>query len=70
MVAISDLRGEIEDLKVNKLTRMVQNLEDEVVKFKMKMQDLDLKLDETRGVKVDLGKISIKKKGKELKKEK
>ncbi len=53
---LSELKGEIEDLKIGRLTRMVEKLQDEVDDFKMKMQDLELK-DEMEGV--DLGKISV-----------
>ncbi|NQT74927.1 MAG: hypothetical protein HQ566_00220 [Candidatus Omnitrophica bacterium] len=53
---LSELKGEIEDLKIGRLTRMVEKLQDEVDDFKMKMQDLELK-DEVEGV--DLGKISV-----------
>ena len=60
MTAISELREEIEDLKINRLTRMVENLEDEIVKFKMKVQDIDLKLNEGTSADIDLGKISVK----------
>jgi len=69
IAAISELRGEVEALKVDKLTRMVENLEDEIVNFKVKVQDLDLKLDEARGVNVDLGRISVKKDKKGLRRE-
>ena len=51
------------------LTRVVENLQDDINKFKMTVQDLEAKLDEARDLKsakegiegVDLGKISVKK---------
>ncbi len=55
---VSELKEEIEDLKIGRLTRMVEKMQDEIDEFKMKIQDLELK-DELEGV--DLGKISVKK---------
>ncbi len=64
---IAELKDTIKQLKVGKLTRMVENLQDDIDKFKMTVQDLDIKVDEvTRGEgagldNVDLGRISVKK---------
>ncbi|MBU3911540.1 MAG: hypothetical protein KKD90_03035 [Candidatus Omnitrophica bacterium] len=74
--SLADLKGEIEGLKIDKLTYMVENLQDDVIGFKMTIQDLDLKLDEVRGAAadmrslreqdlgIDLGRISVGKDGK------
>ncbi|MFC1621324.1 hypothetical protein ACFL2G_03360 [Candidatus Omnitrophota bacterium] len=65
---VSQLRGDIDDLKVGKLTRMVDRLQSDINGFKMKVQDMDLKIDEARGdglghrkeaLNIDLGKISV-----------
>jgi len=73
--SLVDLKNEIEGLKVDRLTHMVENMQDDVVGFKMTIQDLDLKLDEVRGVAadmknlreqdlgIDLGRISVGKGG-------
>lgn len=70
MATISELKEAIDDLKVEKLTRMVENLQDDIIGFKMTMQDLDIKIDEVRDKKaksemnlnsVNLGRISVKK---------
>lgn len=55
---ISQLRAEIEDLKVGRLRRMVEKLQGEIDGFKVKIQDMELK-DEMNAV--DLGKISVEK---------
>ncbi len=68
--AVSDLKGEISDLKVSRLRRRMEKLQDEIDEFKMAMQDWDLKIyDDNRALTyregiegVDLGKISVKKK--------
>jgi hypothetical protein len=63
-----ELKETVEGLKMDQLTRIVENLQDEINEFKIKVQDLDLKLDETKGIRstdkeetrgVDLGKISV-----------
>jgi len=67
---VSDLKGEISDLKVSRLRRRMEKLQDEIDGFKMAMQDWDLKIyDDNRALTykegiegVDLGKISVKKK--------
>ncbi len=56
--ALSELRGQVKSLKVNRLTRMVENLQSDIEEFKIKIQDMELKED-INGV--DLGKISVKK---------
>lgn len=56
--SISELRRSIDDLKVDRLTKMVENLQAELNEYKIKLQDLELK-DEAQGV--DLGKISVEK---------
>ena len=65
---VSKLRGDIDDLKVDKLTRMVDRLQRDINGFKMRVQDMDLKIDEARGtspgirkeaINIDLGKISV-----------
>ncbi|MFC1666294.1 hypothetical protein ACFL0P_00290 [Candidatus Omnitrophota bacterium] len=73
---LSGLRNAIDDLKVDRLRMAVEGLKGDINDFKMTMQDFDLKLDEYRGktvnlradgenVKsVDLGKISVRKRGK------
>lgn len=61
--AIVELKEAVEDLRVDKLTRVVENLQDDINGFKVKIQDLELKIDDKKdGVKVDLGKISVGKK--------
>ena len=68
--AVSDLKGEISDLKVSRLRRRMEKLQDEIDGFRMAMQDWDLKIyDDNRALTykegiegVDLGKISVKKK--------
>jgi hypothetical protein len=66
--ALLELRETVEELKIDRLTRMVENLQGEINEFKLKVQDLDLKLDEAKKAKsidkeetmgVDLGKISV-----------
>ena len=66
---IVELRETINNLKVEKLTRMVENLQDNISGFKMTMQDLDIKIDDVRDRKansetnlnsVNLGRISVK----------
>ncbi|MFC1624526.1 hypothetical protein ACFL28_04365 [Candidatus Omnitrophota bacterium] len=71
--AVSELKATIKDLKINMLTRVVENLQDDIDEFKMTVQDLEAKLDEARGGTkdlkaakegiegIDLGKISVKK---------
>lgn len=68
--AIAELGRTIENLKVERLTRMVENLQDNIDDFRMTMQDLDIKVEEVRGARadskidpnsIDLGKISVKK---------
>lgn len=70
MATIVELKDIIDDLKVEKLTRRVENLQDDIAGFKMTMQDLDIKIDEVRDKKansranldsVNLGRISVKK---------
>lgn len=73
--ALADLKNEVEDLGVDRLTRMVEGLQNDVYGFKVTIQDLDLKLDEVRGVAtdlrslreqdlgIDLGRISVGSKG-------
>ncbi|MDP8229891.1 MAG: hypothetical protein P9L93_02180 [Candidatus Gorgyraea atricola] len=65
---VSQLRGDIDDLKVDKLSRMVKRLQRDINGFKMRVQDMDLKIDEARGnspgirkeaINIDLGKISV-----------
>ncbi|MBU1147769.1 MAG: hypothetical protein KKD11_05390 [Candidatus Omnitrophica bacterium] len=65
---VSNLRGDIDDLKVDKLTRMVERLQRDINGFKMRVQDMDLKIDEASGnalgirkeaINIDLGKISV-----------
>lgn len=65
---VSRLRGDIDDLKVDKLARMVDRLQSDINGFKMKVQDMDLKIDEASGnglgirkeaINIDLGKISV-----------
>ncbi len=68
--AVSDLKGEISDLKVSRLRRRMEKLQGEIDGFRMAMQDWDLKIyDDNRALTykegiegVDLGKISVKKK--------
>jgi len=57
-IALSELKGQVRSLKVNRLTRMVENLQSDIEEFKIKIQDMKLKED-IEGV--DLGKISVKK---------
>lgn len=57
-VIVAELKGEIDNLKIDKLTRMVEKLQSEIDSFKIKIQDLELK-DEIK--EVDLGKISVEK---------
>jgi len=68
--SISELKKTIEDLRVERLTRIVEDMQDDINGFKVRMQDLDLKMDEVRkeagssGMhpdNIDLGRISIKK---------
>lgn len=68
---ISEIKGTMDDMKVGKLTRMVENLQGDVDEFEMAVQDLNLKLDAanekviTTGQQdnsIDLGKISVRKK--------
>lgn len=56
-VALLELRGKVEDLKVERLRMTVEKMQDEIKEFRMKVQDLELK-SEMGGV--DLGKISVK----------
>ncbi|MBU1852792.1 MAG: hypothetical protein KJ957_01950 [Candidatus Omnitrophica bacterium] len=61
---LSEIKGQIDELEIDRLTRRVENIQDDINKFKTEIQDLDLKIDDTRrDVKfnVDLGKISVKK---------
>ncbi|MBU0759128.1 MAG: hypothetical protein KKC66_03305 [Candidatus Omnitrophica bacterium] len=74
--SLADLKDEIEGLKIDRLSHMVENMQDDVAGFRMSIQDLDLKLDEVRGVAadmknlreqdlgIDLGKIFVGKDGK------
>lgn len=55
--ALLQLRGKIEDLKVERLRMTVEKMQDEMKEFRMKVQDMELK-NEMEGV--DLGKISVK----------
>lgn len=75
-VRMSELRWAMEDMKVDKLTRMVENLQDDIDEFELAIQDLNLKLDDTEGrtisgkvdgESVDLGKISVREKAKKQK---
>ena len=65
-VAISTLKAEVKNLRVGKLTRMVENMQSDIDGFKMKVQDLELKLDDAKGNvlgasrDVSLGKISVR----------
>ncbi|MBU4313108.1 MAG: hypothetical protein KJ706_10400 [Candidatus Omnitrophica bacterium] len=67
---VSEIKGTIEEMKVDKLTRMVENLQDDVDEFELAVQDLNLKLDDANGStvtkqrdggSVDLGRISVHK---------
>lgn len=67
---IAELGKTIENLKVERLTNMVENLQDNIEEFRMTMQDLELKVEEagekitgskTDPNSIDLGKISVKK---------
>ncbi len=67
------LRSSIEDMKVDRLTRTVERLQDEINRFKMMVQDLDMKIDSSRAQaigsgldinSIDLGRISVKKEDK------
>ncbi len=75
-VSMSELRGAVEDMKVDRLTRMVENLQGDIDEFELAVQDLNLKLGDIEGrtisrkrdgKSVDLGKISIRKKAKKQK---
>lgn len=55
--ALLQLRGKIEDLKVERLRMTVEKMQNEMKEFRMKVQDMELK-NEMEGV--DLGKISVK----------
>lgn len=55
--ALSELENNIEDLKVDRLNAMVEKLENEVHQFKMSLQDMDLKMDEVRGIAADTKKL-------------
>lgn len=59
--AVVELKEAMDGLKVDKLARMVENLQGDVNGFKLKIQDLELKIDDKKesAVKVDLGKISV-----------
>lgn len=70
VLVLTELRETIDSLKVQKLTRMVENLQDDIDRFKVTMQDLDMEIDEVRGANreplrdiqgIDLGRISVKK---------
>ena len=69
-IALTELKESMENLKVERLTRIVENMQDDISGFKMKIQDLELKLDESAGrarvhvqdgKDIDLGRISVKK---------
>jgi len=55
--AMLQLKADMDNLKVEKLTRTVENLRSDIRGFKMKMQDMELRMDDTKGV--DLGRISV-----------
>lgn len=61
-VTISDIKGTMEEMKIGKLTRMVENLQGDIDEFELAVQDLNLKLEDTSGKSVDLGRISVRKK--------
>lgn len=60
--ALSEIRREIENLKVDRLTAVVENLQNDINELKKQIQDLEIKED-VKGV--DLGKISVEKEEKE-----
>ena len=58
---LSELKAAIEEQGIEKLKRMVENLQEDMDRFEITAQDLDLKIDEVgRDKSVDLGKISVK----------
>ncbi len=60
--AIADLRSGMDELKVDRLERLVLNLREEMNEFRMSVQDLNIKVDEIEKEKsVDLGRISVTK---------
>lgn len=60
--ALSEMRMEIEGLRVDRLTAMVENMQQDINELKKDIQDLEIKED-AKGV--DLGRISVEKEGKE-----
>ena len=60
---LSELKAAMEEQGIEKLKRMVENLQEDMDRLEITAQDLDLKIDEVgRDKSVDLGKISVKKK--------
>jgi len=62
--AVLELRETVRHMEINRLTRKIENLQEDINKFRVEMQDLDLKVNEVRGggphpADVDLGKISV-----------
>lgn len=54
--AVSEVKRTIDDLGIDRLTRMVENLQDNVEGFRITIQDLKLK-EEAKSI--DLGRISV-----------
>ena len=79
-LSVSALEGKIEGLKVDRLKLTVENLEDDIHRFKTAIQDLDFKIDESKRLRadlqikkdnteeVDLGRILVKNQKKQKKK--
>ena len=60
-MTLSELKAAMEEQGIEKLTRMVENLQEGMDRFEVKVQDLDLKIDEVgRDKSVNLGRISVK----------
>ena len=58
---LSELKAAMEEQGIEKLKRMVENLQEDMDRLEITAQDLDLKIDEVgRDKSVDLGKISVK----------
>jgi chromosome segregation ATPase len=55
--SLAGLQAEIEGLKVDRLAYMVEKLQEDMQSFKMTIQDMDMRMDDIRGV--DLGKIAV-----------
>lgn len=69
--SLAGLQSEIENLKIDRLTYMVEKLQDDIQGFRMTVQDMDMQMDEVRGAAadirnlreqdlgIDLGRISV-----------